>query len=117
MTAPGEHVIDGDRINRLLEAYQLESRMLPGQVFKIVEEKMVKSLADEIEGAKPQTVRFMNLEAIRLGPYRDFLYAVCGGLAELVDTLIDKKIHVTGAVPDPAALPWNLVSRIHKKPK
>lgn len=30
MASPGEYVIDGDRINTLLEAYQLESRMLPG---------------------------------------------------------------------------------------
>jgi len=115
MTSPGEYVIDGDRIGRLLESYQLESSMLPGQVFKIVEEKMVKSLADEIEKAKPHAVRFLNLEAICLGPYKDFLYAVCGGLAELADTLNDKKIAITGTVSDPGALPWNLVSRIDKK--
>ena len=115
MTSPGEYVIDGDRISRLLESYQLESNMLPGQVFKIVKEKMVKSLADEIEKVKPQTVRFLNLEAICSGPYKDFLYAVCGGLAELADTLTDKKIAVTGTISHARALPWNLVSRIDKK--
>jgi len=114
-TSSREYVIDGHKINKLLESYQLESSMLPGQVFNIVQEKMVKTLADEIEQAKPVTIRFLNLEAICSGPYKDFLYAVCGGLAELVEALTDKKINVTATVSDPCVLPWNLVSRIDKK--
>ena len=107
-------MVDGNALNRLLDAYQLDTRMLPGQVFDIVEKKLVKTLLDETESAKAQTVRFVNLEAIPSGPHRDFSHAICGGLAELIDSLVDKNIVVTGAISDANSLPWNLTSRIDK---
>jgi len=113
-TAENECVVDGNAVNKLLDAYQLDRRMLPGQVFDIVEKKLVKALLDEIESIKAQTVRFVNLEAIPSGPHGDFLHAICGGLAELIDSLVEKKIVVTGTIGDASRLPWNLTSRIDK---
>ena len=113
-TAEGEYVVDGSALNKLLDTYQLDIRMLPGQVFDIVEKELVKILLDEIETAKAQTVRFVNLEAIPSGPHRDFSYAICGGLTELIDSLVEKKIAVTGTINDANSLPWNLISRIDK---
>lgn len=107
-------MVDGSALNKLLDAYQLDIRMLPGQVFEIVEKKLVKILLDEIESAKAHTVRFVNLEAIPSGPHRDFSYAICGGLSELIDSLVEEKIAVTGIISDPNGLPWNLISRIDK---
>jgi len=107
-------VVDGNALNKLLDAYQLDTRMLPGQVFDIVEKKLIKALLDEIESTKAQTVRFVNLEAIPSGPHRDFSHAICGGLAELIDSLVEKKIVVTGTIGDASGLPWNLRSRIEK---
>lgn len=109
-----EYVIDGDNVNKLLDAYQLDAHMLPGQVFEIVEKKLVKTLMDDIDKAGSQTVRFLNLEAIPSGSHRAFFYAICGGLSELIDFLIDKKITVTGTVRDARVLPWNLVSKIDR---
>ena len=91
--------------------------MLPGQVFETVEKKLVKTLLDEIESAKAQTVRFVNLEAIPSGPHKDFSYAICGGLAELIDSLVQKKIAVIGTISDPNNLPSNLTYRIDKNLK
>jgi hypothetical protein len=88
--------------------------MLPGQVFDIVEKKLVKGLLDEIDRIKPHTVRFVNLEAIPSGPHKDFSHAICGGLAELIDSLVEKKILVTGTIRDANGLPWNLIFRIDK---
>jgi len=113
-TAENEYVVDGNALNKLLDAYQLDTRMLPGQVFDIVEKKLIKALLDEIESTKAQTVRFVNLEAIPSGPHRDFSHAICGGLAELIDSLVEKKIVVTGTIGDASGLPWNLRSRIEK---
>jgi hypothetical protein len=113
-TAEGEYVVDGGALNKLLDAYQLDIRMLPGQVFDIVEKKLVKIMLDEIENAKAQIVRFVNLEAIPSGPHRDFSYAICGGLTELIDSLVEKKITVTGTINDTNSLPWNLISKIDK---
>jgi hypothetical protein len=113
-TAENEYVIDGNALNKLLDNYQLDKRMLPGQVFDIVEKKLIKGLLDEIESVKAQTVRFVNLEAVPSGPYRDFSHAICGGLAELIDSLVNKKIIVTGTIGEPSGLPWNLTSRIDK---
>ncbi len=107
-------MVDGNALNKLLDTYQLDTRMLPGQVFDIVEKKLIKGLLDEIESVKAQTVRFVNLEAIPSGPHRDFLHAICGGLAELIDSLVEKKIVVTGTISDANSLPWNLTSRIDK---
>jgi hypothetical protein len=114
MGAADEHVIDGNALNKLLEAYQLDTRMLPGQVFDIVEKKLIKGLLDEIDRIKPHAVRFVNLEAIPSGPHKDFSNAICGGLAELVDSLVEKKILVTGTIHDANGLPWNLIFRIDK---
>jgi hypothetical protein len=113
-TAENEYVVDGNALNKLLDDYQLDKRMLPGQVFDIVEKKLIKALLDEIESIKAQTVRFVNLEAIPSGPHRDFSHAICGGLAELIDSLVEKKIVVTGTIGDASRLPWNLRSRIDK---
>jgi len=107
-------VVDGNVLNRLLDAYQLDTRMLPGQVFDIVEKKLIKGLLDEIESTKVQTVRFVNLEAVPSGRHGDFSHAICGGLAELIDSLVEKKIVVTGTIGDASGLPWNLKSRINK---
>jgi hypothetical protein len=114
MTAEGEFVVDGIALNKLLDTYQLNKQMLPGQVFETVEKKLIKTLLDEIESSKAQTVRFVNLEAIPSGPYRDLKYAICGGLAELVDSLVQKKITVTGTISDGSSLPWNLISKIDR---
>ena len=114
MTAAEEYIIDGNALNKLLESYQLDTGMLPGQVFDIVEKKLIKGLLDEIESVKAQTVRFVNLEAIPSGPHGDFSHAICGGLAELIDSLVEKKIVVAGTIGDASGLPWNLRSRIDK---
>ena len=136
MSTDKEFIVDGNEVNRLLDAYQLEAyqetsqlhEMLPGQVFEIIEKKFIKSLADEISRSGASTVRFVNLEAIALGPHKGFLYAICGGLVELVDSLegrtpvppwpnfvkFERKIEVTGIVRDPWVLPWKLVSKIDK---
>jgi hypothetical protein len=107
-------------MNKLLESYNLEAfqptaqlhHMLPGQVFDAIEKKFVKGLLDEIEKSKAQTVRFVNLEAVATGPHKDYVYAICGGLRVLVDTLSAKNIAVTGTIQNPWVLPWSLVSRI-----
>jgi hypothetical protein len=109
-------------MNKLLEPYNLEAfqptsqlhHMLPGQVFDAIEKKFVKGLLDEIEKSKAQTVRFVNLEAVATGPHKDYIYAICGGLRVLVDTLSAKNIAVTGTIQNPWVLPWSLVSRIDK---
>lgn len=113
-------MIDGNAVNKLLEPYNLEAfqpmsqlhQLLPSQVFDAIEKKFVKGLMDEIDKSKPQTVRFMNLEAIASGPHKDYLYAICGGLSVLIDALSAKGITVTGTVQTPYSLPWNLVSKI-----
>jgi hypothetical protein len=114
MAADSEYVVDCDKVNEMLRAYNLNPQMLPGQVFDIMEKKLVKAMLDEIEKAKPQTVRFVNVEAIPSGPQRHFTAAICGGLSEMIDTLVQKNIVVTGTIGDPQGLPWNLVSRIDK---
>lgn len=114
MAASSEYVIDCGRLNEILGTYQLNTQMLPGQVFDIIEKKLIKGIMDEIDKAKPQAVRFVNVEAIPSGPERDFTYAICGGLSELIDSLAQKKIAVTGTISDPRSLPWNLISRIDK---
>jgi len=112
--AVNEYMIDGDSVNKVLDTYKLEIHMLTGQVFEALEKKFLKSLADEVEKSKAQTVKFVNLESIALGPHKDFLFPICGALAELIDQLSRKGVTVTGTVRDPLTLPWNLVSRIDK---
>ena len=114
LTTVGEYVINGNAVNKLLDTYQLDMRMLPGQVFDIIEKKLIKELTDAIDKAKCQAVRFVDLEAIFSGPYKDFAYAISGGLAELIDSLFTKKIAVNGTLQTPEHLPWNLPSRIDK---
>lgn len=114
MAEAAEYVIDGDDVNKLLDAYQLDAHMLVGQVFDIIEKKLIKTLMDDIDKARSQTIRFVNLEAIPSGPHGAFFHAICGGLSELIDSLIGKKITVTGTIRDARVLPWNLVSKIDK---
>ncbi len=122
MSGSTEYVVDGNVVNKLLEAYNFEAylptsqlhHMLPGQVFDIIEKKFIKSLVDEIDKTKPQAVRFVNLEALASGPHKDSLYAICGGLRILIDTLTAKNIPITGTIQNPWGLPWDLVSKIDK---
>jgi hypothetical protein len=115
-------VIDGNTVNKLLETYNLEAflptaqlhHMLPGQVFELIEKKFIKGLLDEIEKSKAQGVRFVNLEAIATGPHRDYLYAICGGLEELIQQLSAKNVQIGGTIQDPFTLPWSLVAKLNK---
>lgn len=122
MSESQEYVVDGNVLNKLLEPYNLEAyqptselhHMLSGQAFDAIEKKLVKGLMDEIEKVKPQTVRFVNLEALASGPHKDYLYPICGGLADLIANLTAKNIQVTGTVQNPWTLPWHLVARLDK---
>lgn len=120
MSSSNEYVIDGNTINKLLEPFNFEAplstgqlhHMLPGQVFDILEKKFIKTIADEIEKSKAQTVKFVNLEAIASGPHKEYLYPICGGLGELIGILVTKKITVTGTIQNPFTLPWDIVAKI-----
>lgn len=122
MSGSEEYVVDGDALNKLLEAYNLETyqptselhHMLTGQVFDTIEKKVVKGLLDEIEKTKPQAVRFAHLEALASGPHKDYLNPICAGLAVLIDTLTTKNVRVIGTVQDPWALPWHLVAKLDR---
>jgi len=122
MSLSKEYVIDGNVVNKLLEPYNLETpvptaqlhHMLPSQVFDLMEKKFIKTIMDEIDKTKPQTVRFVNLEAIATGPHKDYLYPICGGLSQLISLLVAKKITITGTIQDPFSLPWDLVAKIDK---
>jgi hypothetical protein len=122
LSASIEYVIDGNTVNKSLESFNLEAfqptsqlhHMLPGQVFELIGKKFIKGLLDEIEKSKPQTVRFVNLEAVALGPHKDYMYAICGGFEVLIDTLSAKNIQVTGTIQNPWILPWSLVAKIDK---
>ena len=122
MSSTSEYVIDGNNVNKLLEQFNFEAplptaqlhHMLPGQVFDVMEKKVMKIFIDEIEKAKPQTVKFVNLEAIATGPHKDYLYPICGGLGQLITSLSAKNIAITGAFQDPYSLPWDFVSKIDK---
>ncbi len=117
-----EYVVDGTALNKLLEPYNLEAyqptgqlhHLMPGQVFDTIEKKVVKGLLDEIEKAKPQTVKFANLEALASGPHKDYLDAICGGLVVLIDALAAKGVPVTGMIQNPWVLPWHLVAKLDK---
>ncbi len=122
MSLSNEYVIDGNVVNKLLEPYNFETpvptaqlhHMLPSQVFDLMEKKFIKTIMDEIDKTKPQTVRFVNLEAIATGPHKDYLYPICGGLSQLISLLVAKKITITGTIQDPFSLPWDLVAKIDK---
>jgi hypothetical protein len=122
MAATQEYVIDGNEFNKKLDPLNLEAyqptgelhQMLTGQVFENVEKKVIKGIIDEIDKAKPQVVRFVNLEAIASGPHKEYVHPICGGLAVLVEALVAKGIQVTGTFQQPFLLPWNLVAKIDK---
>jgi hypothetical protein len=122
MSATQEYLIDGNALNKTLEPLNLEAyqptgelhHMLTGQVFEMVEKKVVKSMVDEIEKVKPQTVKFVNLEALASGPHKEYLEPICGCLAVLIETLTAKGIEVTGAIQNPWILPWHLVAKLDK---
>ena len=122
MSESNEYIIDGTTVNKLLEPYNLEAiqpttqlhHLLPGQVFEVIEKKFLKTLTDEIDKSKAQTVKFVNLEAIATGPHKDYLYPICGGLSALINTLIAKNMQVTGSIQSAYILPWNLVAKIDK---
>ncbi|MGA3404140.1 MAG: hypothetical protein ABSD49_00225 [Candidatus Bathyarchaeia archaeon] len=122
MSESNEYVIDGSVVNKLLDPFNFESplptaqfhHMLPGQVYDVIEKKFIKSLADEIEKSKAQTVRFVNLEAIATGSHKDYLHPICAGLRVLIDSLTAKNIAVTGTIQNPLSLPWDLAAKIDK---
>ena len=117
-----EYVIDGNDLNKKLEPLNLEAyqptgelhQMLTGQVFEAVEKKIIKGMSDEIEKAKPQTVRFVNLEALASGPHKDYLAPICGSLAILIENLTAKGIQVTGTIQNPFVIHWHLVAKLDK---
>ncbi len=123
MTDPQEYVIDGNDLNKRLEIFNFEAfqptgqlhHMLTGQVFEAIEKKFIKGLVDEIEKAKPQTVRFVNLEALASGPHRDYLHPICGALAVLTEALAAKNIPFNATIQNPLALPWHLVAKLDKE--
>ena len=122
MSTTQEYVIDGNDLNKKLEPLNLEApqptgelhQMLTGQVFDIVEKKVIKGMADEIEKAEPQSVRFVNLEALASGPHKEYLNPICGCLAVLIEGLTAKGIEVTGTIQNPMLLPWHLVAKLDK---
>lgn len=136
MLATKEFVIDGNEINKQLEALKMEAysptlelhHQLMAQVFEDIEKKFLKVLADQILKENPETIRVVNLEAVATGPHKDYLYPICGGLAELIDALrgeipvplwpnfikLEKKITATGTVQDPWILPWHIVAKLDK---
>jgi hypothetical protein len=122
VSLPGEFVIDGNNLNKMFEPYNLESyqptsqlhHMLPSQVFDMLEKKAVKDLLAQIDTAKVQSVKFVNLEAMATGPHKDYLYAIAGSLVTLIDSLTAKNIQVNAIIQNPLALPWNLVAKLDK---
>jgi hypothetical protein len=136
MSASKEFVIDGNEINKMLDAYKLEAysptlemhHELMAQGFETIEKQFIKSLLDHITKAQPDVVKFVNLEAIATGPHKEYLAPICGGLAELVQALegtlpvplwpnfikLDRKYTVTSTIQNPWILPWHLVAKIDK---
>jgi len=122
MSESNQYVIDGNTVNKLLEPYNLEAvqpttqlhHLLPGQVFDLIEKKFLKTLTDEIDKSKAQTVKFVNLEAIATGPHKDYLHPICAGLTVLINSLAVKNVQVTGVIQNPYVLPWNLVAKLDK---
>ena len=115
-------MIDGNEFNKKLDPLNLEAfqptgelhQMLTGQVFETLEKKVIKGIVDEIDKAKPQVVRFVNLEAIASGQHKEYLNPICGSLAALIEELKKKGIPVTGTIQQPFLLPWHLVARLDK---
>ena len=131
-----EFVIDGNEINKQLETLKIEAysptlelhQQLMGQVFEDIEKKFLKSLVDQIVKANPDSINVVNLEAIATGPHKEYLHAICGGLAELIDALrgdipsplwpnflkIEKKFAVKGTIQNPWILPWHIIAKLDK---
>ena len=122
MAAAQDYVIDGSEFNKKLDPLNLEAfqptgelhEMLMSQVFDLLEKKLIKSMVDEIEKAKPQTVNFVNLEALATGPHKEYLNPICASLAVLIEALAAKGIQVTGNFQEPFLLPWHLVAKLDK---
>ena len=122
MATAQEYVIDGNELNKRLDPLNLEAyqptgelhQMLTGQVFETLEKKVIKGMIDEIDKAKPQTVRFVNLEALASGLHKEYLNPICGSLVVLIDALAAKGIQVTGTFQQPFLFPWHLVAKIDK---
>jgi hypothetical protein len=122
MASVQEYVIDGNEVNKKLEPLNLEAfqptgelhQMLTGQVFDTVEKKVIKPMLDEIEKAKPQTVKFVNLEAIASGPHKEYVNPICGAIAGLVAALESKGIQTAAIIQQPFLLPWHLVAKLDK---
>jgi hypothetical protein len=123
MAASGqEYVIDGNEFNKKLDPLNLEAfqptgelhQMLMSQVFEAVEKKIIKPMIDEIDKAKPQTVKFVDLEALASGPHKEYINPICAGLAGLIEGLTAKGIQFTGTIQQPFLLPWHLVAKLDK---
>lgn len=122
VSSPGEFVIDGNNLNKMLEPYNFESyqptsqlhHMLPSQVSDMLEKKAVKDILAQIDTAKPQSVKFVNLEALATGPHKDYLYAIAGSLVTLIDSLTVKNIQISAIIQNPLTLPWYLVAKLDK---
>jgi hypothetical protein len=82
MSANNEFIIDGNEINKQLEALKMDAysptlelhHQLTGQVFEDIEKKFLKNLVDQIVKANPETVKLVDLEAIASGPHKNYLY-------------------------------------------
>jgi hypothetical protein len=122
MAGMQEYVIDGNEFNKKLDPLNLEAyqptgelhQMLMSQVFELLEKKLIKGMMDEIEKAKPQAVRFVNLEAIATGPHKEYVHPICAALVVLIDQLKEKGIPFTEVIQQPFLLPWNLVHKLDK---
>ena len=122
MASAQQYVIDGNEFNMKLDPLNLEAfqptgelhQMLTGQVFETVEKKVIKPMLDEVEKLKPQTVKFVNLEALATGPHKEYINPISGCLAGLISNLTAKGIQVTGVIQQPFLLPWHLVAKLDK---
>ena len=96
----------------LLESSELPRGAVAARAVRADAVKTLRLLADEIEKTKPQTVRFVNLEALATGPHKAYLYPICGCLAALIENLKAKGVQVTGTIENPMLLPWHLVAKL-----
>ena len=122
MATTSEYVIDGNEFNKKLDPLNLEAfqptgelhQMLTGQAFEAIEKKVIKPMLDEIDKAKPPAVRFVNLEALAIGPHKEYINPIGGCLAALMSSLAAKGIQVSGTIQQPFLLPWHLVAKLDK---
>ena len=102
-----KYVIDGDVVNLTLQRMISTVTCYPGR-FSRWSRRSGHDLAEQVDTAKPQVVRFVNLEAIANGPCADFVWQ------SVADNLTGKGVGLVGTVHDPKGLPRNIVSRIDK---